>query len=289
MVNEAYTIGFANLDEDNPFAARLRAGLEKAAAQHDNVSLMVRDNDLDLQKAQANVEEFIRQPVDLVMIYHIDERGGAQLVGPLFQANIPVISIIHAISLTTYVGLDNQQAGQMVGEDLANWIEAHWDGQLDKVIALTNQRTVKSVPQRISAALDELVARIDFDRDHVLYLDDGGLPETTAERTQGILTEWSEFRHIVIIALGDHIAHAALEAARALGREQDVIVGGMDGIFMPEEATTEPTSRLLYSLSFDTEHIGEQLLDLAIKTLQGERIPRQHLISPKRLTHPSLR
>lgn len=278
-----YTIGFANLDERNPLAVRLREGLVTAVARHGNIDLIVRDNALDLQKARANISEFIDLPVHLAMIFHIDEREGTQLVAPLTRKNIPVISIIHPIPLTTCLGLDNKHAGQVVGEDLAKWIQVNWNGQLDRVLALTNMRVVKSIPERIGAALETLAAHIPLKPDDVMYLDDCGLPEITIDRVREILERWREFHHIAMIALGDHIALAALEATRALGREEDIVVGGMDGI-VPAEESRNPASRLIYSLAFDGEHFGEQLLDLAVRILKGERVPRQQLIPLKRRT-----
>jgi ribose transport system substrate-binding protein len=277
-----YTIGFANLDEDNPLAVRLREALEAAATRQGNVDLVLRDNDLSSEQAAANIADFVSHPVDLAMIYHIDERAGANLVVPLTRASIPVISVIHAIPMTTHFGVDNDRAGQLIGEDLADWIAANWDGHIDKVIALTNQRIVKSALQRISAALNALTARSGLDSDKILYLDDGGLPETTDQRVREILTSWGETHKVAIIALGDHIAAAALRAARDLGREGDIVIGGMDGIFLDEAEIRKPDSRLVYSLSFDIERFGEELLGLAIRLLQGERVLRQHLMPPTR-------
>src|SRR5438552_17322985 len=103
MVKDNYTIGFANFDERNSLAVSLRQGLEAAAAKRSNVTLITRDNALELAKAKANVEEFVSLPVDLAMISHIDEREGGKLIVPLTQKGIPVISVIHGIPMTTYV------------------------------------------------------------------------------------------------------------------------------------------------------------------------------------------
>ena len=56
-----YKIGFANLTERMPFAVQVRLGLEQAAAAQKNVDLLIRDNDLDRQRALENVDWFIAQ------------------------------------------------------------------------------------------------------------------------------------------------------------------------------------------------------------------------------------
>jgi ABC-type sugar transport system substrate-binding protein len=274
MDKESYTIGFANLDERNSFAVSMRKGLEVAVSKQANVNLITRDNALDMAKAKANIEEFVNLPVDLAVIFHIDEREGGSLIVPLTRKNIPVISVVHAIPMTTYFGLDTEQAGQVIGEDLVKWIQTNWDGQVDKVLALTNMRAVNSIPNQIGAALKELLAHTQLDEKNILYFDDGGLPEVTYERVHNIIQCWSEFHRIVVIALGDHIALAAFEAVRALGREADTLFGGMDGLDMAVEELNKLDSRLLYSLAFDSEGFGERLLGLALRTLQGEKVPR---------------
>jgi ABC-type sugar transport system substrate-binding protein len=286
MVEQGYTIGFANFDERNSFAVSLREGLEAAAAKHSNVTLITRDNALELARAKANVEEFVNLPVDLAMISHIDEREGGKLIVPLTRKAIPVISVIHAIPMTTYVGLDTEQAGQVIGEDLAKWIQANWNGQVDKVLALTNMRAVNSIPQQIGAAIKQLLSQTQLDDKDVLYFDDGGLPEITSERVRDIIQSWGEFHHIVVIALGDHIALAAFEAIRALGREADTLIGGMDGLDIAAEELNNPDSHLLYSLSFDNERFGERLLDMALGTLQGEKVPRVERVPFAYLRNP---
>lgn len=71
-----FTIGFANQDEKNPFAVAVRQALEAEVAQHPDLRLIVRDNDLDTEKAKAHALEFAEIPVDLAIIFHIDERAG---------------------------------------------------------------------------------------------------------------------------------------------------------------------------------------------------------------------
>ncbi|MEP6984337.1 MAG: hypothetical protein ABI970_01980, partial [Chloroflexota bacterium] len=161
-----------------------------------------------------------------------------------------------------------------IGEDLGKWIQANWNGQVDKVLALTNMRAINSIPQQIGTALKQLLSQTQLNDKNILYFDDGGLAGVTYQRVYNIIQSWSEFHHIAVIALGDHIALAALDAIRALGREGDVIIGGMDGLDVAAEELNKPDSRLLYSLAFDNEKFGEHLLDLALRTLQGEKVPR---------------
>ena len=52
-----FKIGFSNIAEKMPAVAYRRETLEMAARQYSNVELVVRDNDLDDEKALASVDD----------------------------------------------------------------------------------------------------------------------------------------------------------------------------------------------------------------------------------------
>src|SRR5258706_155968 len=110
MPERQYTIGLANLGEQIPFAVTVRQSIEATAALQPNLSLVVRDNDLDSNKALANIEEFAALPVDLAIIYHIDEHLGPVLNNTLVKKKIPVLAIDIPIAWTVFFGINNRKA-----------------------------------------------------------------------------------------------------------------------------------------------------------------------------------
>lgn len=113
--------------------------------------------------------------------------------------------------------------------------------------------------------------------DNLLYLDSGNLRETTAERFAPLLERWSDYHKIAIIGFNDETAVGALEAARSLGREGDVVAVG-HGADLAISWFKRPGSRLIASSAFFPERYGERLLDLARRMLRGESVPRVNYI-----------
>lgn len=281
-----YTIGFSNLSEEHSFAVIVREGLE-AAAQHANLTLIARDNAMDSDRALANAQAFADFPVDLAIIYHIDERVGGKLRSTLAQKGIPIIAVDIPILTTVFFGINNQRAGWLVGEALGRWVQAHWDGQVDKVLVVTEKRVLNVVQQRLDYGLKGLASFVHYDPNTVFYLDGGNHREVSATNTYEVLIRWKDMHRIAAICLNDDSALGVLDAARALGRELDVAVVGQNANLAVEEFRN-PGTRFIASADYFPQQYGARLIELALKMLQGERVPHENFIEPALVTAESL-
>lgn len=280
-----YTIGFANLDDtQNPFTIAVRKSLEREAKKHENVTLIVRDNNMNTPTAKANAREFAELNVDLVIMFHIDERANMEVLAPIYQKQIPTISVDIPIPLTTFFGINAEKAGIQVGEALADWIDKHWEGKLDKLVVLTEYRVLDIFRKRFDYALEVLRERKLLDNDNLLNLDNGGDADITAERMVQVLKTWGQYERIGIITMNDKIAVGALRAARELNREHHVAVGSYDGTEVAIQEFQKPNSRLIVSPSFRSGAYGTQLMALALQMLKGEHMAPNQYVDPYPLT-----
>jgi len=278
-----YLIGFANSDEQNQFAVAIREGLEAAVADHPDFNLIWRDNQANTDTATANVQEFAEIPVDLAVIFHIDERAGGSLAMPLKMKRIPIISIELPIPMTVFLGIDNEIAGQMCGEAGGQWIRAHWSGEFEKIVVLADKRVLSGHRKRFDSALETLQQHIPYDENNVLFIDSGTDRAISREVFRDLLASWHDFRRIVVLTMGDVVSMGVLDAARDVGREQDIVILSFDGTQAALDELQNPSSRLLVSPAFHPERYGEYILDLAERMLNGERVPFNNLIEPEYL------
>lgn len=288
MAQQNYTIGFANVNERVRFAIAVREGLETAAAEHPNLTLVVRNNDENTERALAHVREFAAIPVDLAIVYHVDERAGPDLRGILAQQGIPVISVSFRIPLTVYFAVDFKKAGLLAGEALGRWVQANWGGQVDKVLVMADHRIVTGIRQTLEQGLNGLSALAPVDRGHVFYVDGETDRQVSARRAAEVLTRWTEYQHIAAICINDESALGVLDAARALGRESHVAVIGQNASLAFEELKN-PDTRLIASVAYHPEQYGSHLIDLALRMLNGERVPNENYLEPVCITADSVR
>ena len=279
-----YLIGFSNMSESIPFSELVREGLERTASPHPEIDLIIRDNAFDNDRARANAEEFASRPVDLAIIYHIDERLGNDLRHILSpgENRIPIIAVDIPIPLTTFLGIDNYKAGYQAGEALAQWVQARWHGQIDKVLIMTEQRAVSAIRDRSNAALDGLKASVSFGSDNVLYLDGGTQREIAFERALPVLRLWFEsgISHVAVMCTNDDTAMGVLEAGRELGQEDKLAVIGQGANLAVHEFRNNPSTHFVASPAYFPERYGKHLIDLALRILNGERVPATNLIEP---------
>lgn len=278
MAERRPIIGFSNLSEDIPFAVKVRESLQQAITAHGSLDLIVRDNRMDNDRALAHVQEFVDLPVSLAMIYHVDERFGPTLGNLLYRRRIPTIAIdIPIPPWSIYFGVNNQVSGSLVGEALGQWIQTHWSGSVDKVIVLTEPRVLEGVRHRLDYALASLSQHVRYLPSDILYVDCGNEREASAERVYSVLQRWTDSRRIAIIGFNDETAVGALDAARRLGREEDVAVVGQ-GANLAQAEFRNPNTHFVASTAYYPERYGAQLVDLAVRILNGEKVPRTNYI-----------
>jgi len=287
--DKIYTIGFCNLCDKHAFAGVVREGLERAAAAHPNLRLICRDNDFDTDRAMANAREFAAAKVDLGIIYHLDERANPLIANILLREGIPVITVdIPIAPWITFFGVNNEEAGRLIGAELGRWIKQHWDGQVDKIIVLTDNRVLGEVRKRTEYALIALADWVRFSPDDVLHLDSGNTYDIAYQRSLPVLQRWEAYHRIAVIGMNDETALGALNAARALGREADIAAAGQGADYLALAELRSPTSRLIASVAYFPERYGERLIDLAFRLFRGEKLERRYTMSHVCITRDNL-
>jgi ribose transport system substrate-binding protein len=268
-----YTIGFANLSEQISFAVDVRRSLERAAKNASNIDLIYVDNDLDGDTAIQLADEFIKQQVDLMIEYQIDEAAGNVIMSKFNQHHIPVIAIDIPMIGATYFGVDNFVAGEMAGRALGQWITNHWNGEVDQIIVLEEPRAGSLPAARIQGQLHGLFEVIGaLKPEKLTYIDSGNTSEISYENAYNVIRQMPRTARIALVCFNDDAALGAVRAVTELEHDQVAIVGqGMDRLI--REEIRNPRSPIIGSTAFMPERYGGKLIQLAIKILKGEPVP----------------
>lgn len=284
MNNKKILIGFSNLDENNVYARKIRENLEAEAEKHPQIELMIRNNDLDTDKAKQHVQEFADVGVDVAVIYHVDERENPRIVAPLIANNIPFISVDLYIPMSIYLGADSAKGAELGGAQLGNWIKQNWNGQLDKLLVMTYQQVLSVAQIRFDHSTRSLKQIVPYQPGQMLYLDTGIEYAETHERLSRVLEGWYDQNHIAVICINDKTAERVLRIARETGRIDDIAVLSFDGTEIAIEEFKRDDCRMVASALFKQGYFGEKLIDLSLQIAAGERVPRRNLVEPILLT-----
>src|SRR5258708_38912239 len=183
MVSRPRKVRFSLRGESSemPFSEGVRESLQ-AAANSAGVDLLVLDNHYDAQTAVRNAKEFVRQQVDLVIEFQIDQRIAPAIADKISGAGIPLVAVDIPHPHATYFGVDNYRVGFEAGQYLAHFAKTHWGGEVNRVLGLGIEEAGPLLQSRITVAVAGLIVRLPWFKAHTCLLVDGAGPREKRSR-----------------------------------------------------------------------------------------------------------
>jgi ribose transport system substrate-binding protein len=279
--------GFAAQSAEMPFSIAVGASVTAAAAAA-GVELLQLDNRYDPDVAIKNAEEFVRQRVDLVLEFQVEEHVAPHVAHIFKKAEIPLVAIDVPHPNATYFGVDNFEVGYEAGVLLAKYATGRWKGSADWVLGIGFSEAGSFVQSRIAGAFEGIRERLGkIPSDHYLRLDGRGMRQPSLMAVAEFLRH-RKGQRILVAASTDSSALGVLDAARQLGREQDFAIVGQDCIPEVLDEMRKGTSAIIGSVSHGAETYGPRLIQLGISLLRGHIVPpynyvRHHVVTPETL------
>jgi ribose transport system substrate-binding protein len=138
------TIGLMVQDLSNPFFQSMANGVT-AAAEQIGATVNVQDGRQDLGAQNEQIDAFIQQQIDVLLINAVDSEGIGPAVERAKQAGIKVVAVdVAARGAEAMVTLDNTAAGDIACTYLAEQIGGSGD------ILLINGTPISSVQDRVT-------------------------------------------------------------------------------------------------------------------------------------------
>ena len=249
---------------DNPFFVDLRDGA-RGAADNTDYELVVSDAQDNASQQQNDVQNFVTQQVDAILINAVDTEAIVPAIEQANNADIPVIALDRVPAggdLVTVISSDNVQGGRLAGEELIAAVNSGPVAHLEGTPGLSGTRDRGEGFQKAISGQDavEVVASqsANFDRDEGLNV------------MQNIIQANPELKGV--FADNDEMA---LGAVRALGdRAGDkVSVVGFDANDDALQAIQNGT--MLASVAQNPSRIGELGVEKAAATIEGESVEEE--------------
>ncbi len=261
----SYVIGMSQCNLGEPWRVEMNAQIKAAADKHPNLKVIYKDAQNDSLTQRSHVEEFVSAGVDLIIISPKEAQPLTEPVARAMAAGIPVIVLDRRLlgdNYTCFIGADNKKIGRAAGA----WIVKKLGGK-GRLVELKGLMT--SVPgQDRDSGFREAIAgtgiEVIFDAD-MKWLE----PEARTEMESAL----SRFNKIdCVYAHNDPGAHGAYLAAKAAGREKEMIFVGIDAL--PQEGVAYVQQGIL-DATFQYPTGGAEAIDTALKILQGQPVPKE--------------
>jgi ribose transport system substrate-binding protein len=278
---DPWVIGMSQCNLGEPWRVQMDADVRAAAARHTNLRVIFKDAQNSSLVQRAQVEEFIQQGVDLIIISPKEAAPLTRPVAEAYQQGIPVIVLDRAVQgdqYTTFIGADNVQIGREAGK----WIRERLGGS-GRIVELKGLMTSTPGQDRNRGFLEGL----ELDRHpglEIVFTGEMQWLEPNARREmESALATNSEID--VVYAHNDPGAHGAWLAARAAGREADIMFVGIDAL--PHEGQQYVQQGIL-DATFLYPTGGAEAIELALAILRGEEVPRKIVLGTRLFTRESV-
>jgi ribose transport system substrate-binding protein len=277
--SDAPRVGVTLLTEAHVFYQDLKRGLQEAADSL-GIELHIVAGEWDLARQTAQVQNFITQNVDAIVIAPVNSSGIVSAVAEANEVGIPVFTADIAADgggIVSHVASDNRQGGRLLGEYLATRLGGRGS------VAILDQPTVASVRDRVAGFREvleaypgiEVVAAPAVER---------GLRDVAKQKTDNLLAGYREID--AIFGSNNDCALGALAALDAAGRT-DVIIVGYDAT--PEARTAIAGGTMLEADAVqDPSLIGRRTIEVVAQRLAGEDVPPLVAVPVSLVTQDSL-
>src|SRR6476661_9774499 len=120
-----FFVAFSQCNNAEPYRAAQNAMMTKLFGAHPDVRLVIADAQQDNSKQMAQIETFIRQKPDLLIVAPNERAALTAVMGQAMDAKIPVICLERDIvqpNYTSYVHSDNVAIGRMAGHYIVDYL-----------------------------------------------------------------------------------------------------------------------------------------------------------------------
>jgi inositol transport system substrate-binding protein len=264
------TIGISYQNLQNEFIINIQDAV-RAEAGKLNVNLVEADGQGNAENQISQVQNFIAQGVNAIILNPYDKEGSAPAVDLAVKAHIPIVVVNALVSnlekADAYVGSEDAEAGRIAAQRIMDVL--HGKGS----IAVIHGPNGHSAEVQRSDGIRQLLAKYPAAKIVV---------EQTAnwDRAQALnlMENWlASGRQIdAVIAQNDEMALGALKAIEAAGKQNQIAVIGIDAI--PDALKAVAGGKMVGTVFQDAKGQGTLAVDLAVQLVQEKKVSHDNYI-----------
>jgi ribose transport system substrate-binding protein len=263
------SIGITVGDISNPFWLAMTNGAKESAAGI-GATISVQDAAQDLAVQTAQIETFITQKMNLIIVGAVDSVGIAPAVERAKAAGILVVAVgDKAQGASTYAAVDNTSAGAVACEYMAKKIGGKGE------VAIIDGTAVSAVIERV-VGCEKALKKFKGIKVVAKVAGDNAIGKGQTIATD-ILTAHPKLKGI--FGINDPTALGALLAAKD-AKFKNLIIVGVDGAPSAVAELSKPSSMFKGSASQDPRAMVKAVLEAAQKVVGGGAWPAKGILLP---------
>ena len=271
--NDQIRIGFSQAMTKDDWRRSMNNAMKLQASLNPNIMLTIRDANYEVQKQIDQIDAFIADSVDILIVSPIQSKPITPVVRKALDAGIPVLVVDRKTeneNYTAYLGADNIEVGRNAAKE---------------IIASNTQERLRIVEiQGMPGSSPAEERTIGFNQVIGQYKN-----VSIVERIEGdwekesILEKFRTFlknggRTDYVFAHNDRMAAGAWEVARELGLENTIAFVGVDGLNGPDGGIQMVEDGILKAtVLYPTG--GDEAIKFALRILNNEPVSKNNILS----------
>ncbi|MCU1688004.1 MAG: transporter substrate-binding protein [Amycolatopsis sp.] len=272
-----YTIGMSQANLSEPYRQRMDDDIKKAAAAVPQFTVNYADAAQDDTKQVGQVQNFLTQKIDLLIISPNEATPLTGAVKQVFDAGIPVLLLDRKVdgdAYTSFIGADNVSIGKQAGEYMASTLLPK-GGKIAEIKGLSGSTPAKER----SDGFDQGIAGKNIDV--VATADGQWLRDQGQAKADAMLKAHPDIQ--AVYSQNDPMAEGARIAAQNAGLPK-LPITGIDGLPVPEGGIKAVEAGRL-SATFVYPTGGQEAIDNAKKILiDCQTVPKTQTLPTKLVT-----
>jgi ribose transport system substrate-binding protein len=272
-----YTVGFAQMESDNPWRLAQTASLKDEAAKR-GYRLVVTDAQGQTAKQVSDVEDLIARRVKVILLAPREYQGLVPALQAAKQAKIPVILLDREAAgkagedYVTFLGSNFVEQGQRA----ADWLARTSNGTAT-IVELTGTPGSSVAIDRAKGFREEIAKHPGM---RIVATQTGDFSRAKGQQVMQNIAQSLGRGFTAVYAHNDEMALGAIEALKAAGRKpgQDVLVVSVDG----ERAALEAIQRGELGATVESNpRFGPIAFETVEQVRRGEAVPPKRLITDR--------
>jgi len=266
---QAANIGVSMALFDDNFLTVLRNGMQDAAQKKEGMTLQVEDATNDIGKQLNQIQNFIAQKVDGIIVNPVDTDATAQMTKLASEAGIPLVyvnrqpaDVEKLPAKVAFVGSDERKSGTLEMQEVCKLMGGKGD-----IVVMMGELSNQAARQR-TQDVEDVIAKAPCTGIKILDKQTANWQRTQAT---DLMTNWisAGLKPAAVVSNNDEMAIGAIQALKAAGMK-DVIVAGVDAT--QDGLAAMKAGDLKVTVFQNAAGQGAGAIDTVEKLIKGEKV-----------------
>lgn len=272
---EKKNVGYSNMQVKEDFFITVEGGI-KAACEEAGYEYNTTISDRDATKMKQNIEALVTKGADIIIDFNVMAEVGSAIASDLAKENIPMLSIDCIYEGAYFFGVNNLEAGRILGETAATYVDSKFDGELEYIVNVYDAASGAEVQKRNDGVVEILQKKYNVPNDNVIWIDSKQDDVKSQTMTKDWLNSHPDAHKIVFVGQNDDRGYAVNAAVEGESRKADSIVVSHNADPAPienlQKHATDKDTAWVATASYNSHLYGKQIIDMATRIMNGEKV-----------------